>query len=202
MHLTISQFKLTLLRWGYALLAISRIYSIWSKLHRVLFDRAARKVQLPTFKNVEEIVPYVRGMVWRPDGPKDLWDAICTPEMVWLRYLTEQNHRVVGDCDEHAVFWSNVIQKSIETGVWQSRIEDPDFLSISWTDHDGKSSGHNVCLLKLGDIYGYVDYDLPIWCGATIEDVVMSVLRSYGGINLIGWTVMSPTLKLREFFIP
>ncbi len=193
--------KLAVFRFLFLVLLASRVYPLWTRIHRTLFDRAARKTPLPVFKNIEEILPFLRGFVWRADSWIDLGDAMCTPEMVWYRYLNNVDHKI-GDCDEFACFLSNVIQKSIEENVWKSIIEDPDIMTVMWLDPDGRPQGHNVCLLRLGPCYGYMDYDTPKWCGGKVQ-VVQAVLKNYGrGSNLIGWAVHSPKLKLREFHSP
>lgn len=190
--------KLWFFRWCWFLIMHLRIYTTWSKIHRFIFDRIAKDTQLPTFKNIEELVPYLRGFGWRADSWIDLGDAICSPEMVWYRYLNVLDHKV-GDCDDFAAFTSNVIQKSIDEGVWESDVCDPQFMTVTWLDAEGRIGGHNVCLLSMLIMYGYIDYDVPRWCGSK-ENTASSVLRTYGGpgASLLGWAVHSPTLKKLE----
>ncbi len=191
-------FKIFIWRMVAVVSAYLRITTTWSKIHRILFDRAAYNTVLPTFRNIEEIEPFVRGFVWRPDSWIDLGDAICSPEMVWYRWLNQIDHKV-GDCDDFAVFTSNVIQKSIEENVWQSNIEDPDILSTYWYEPGRGWGGHAVCLIRMGSMYGYFDYDIPRWCGKK-EDVAPAVRLRYAGKESVslGWVVVSPKLKLRE----
>ncbi len=192
--------KLPFYRLAFAVGMMLRVYSRWSGIHRLTCDQEAKDIILPTFRNVDEIAPIIRGFVWRPDSWIDLGDAVCTPQMVWYRHLYSVNHEV-GDCDEFAIFLCNVIQKSIEDGVWNSNVEDPDMMSVTWLGETGVS-GHNVCLLKLGTTFGYMDYDLPRWCGQSREDVVGAVLKRYAPHgDLIGWAVHSPELKLLEWHI-
>lgn len=184
----------------------SRFYANWSRLHRFLFDRVARDQQLPTFATPEEIVPYLNGMVWRPDSWIDAGDAICSPQMVWYRYINHLDHKI-GDCDEFAIFLSNVIAKSIDEKKWTAPIDSPALLTVTWIQPDGVGSGHNVCLLrrthriglKLYEEWGYMDYGKPLWAG-TKERVVSAIRHRYVGQGVIGlcWAVHTPDLKLKE----
>lgn len=193
-------------RWlGYLFVLIwhLRIYPLASKLHRFLFDGAARGTPLPTFQDTQEIVPYLHGMVWRPDSWIDFGDSICTPEMVWWRYLNAADHKI-GDCDEYAVWLAATINKSIRAGVWEDRSRDPLILTNTWMEPGGHITGHNVCLLRriveVGSTgvwnYGYMDYDAPIWCGSP-EQVVEAIRKRYAerGSVGIGWALHTWDLK-------
>ena len=198
--------KLAVARYLFFLAIQLRLYTNWSRLHRYLFDGVAKNTTLPTFTTVEEVGWYIRGFSWRPDSWIDLGDAICSPEMVWYRYLN--GIQGAGDCDEFAVFLANVIEKSIEAGTWRSSISDPDILTVTWMNPDGSLSGHIVCLLQFVRTeapwsYGYMDYDLPRWCGTSENDAAQAVLRRYApGGELIGWAVHSPKLKKRSVYLP
>lgn len=193
--------KLAFLRVAFNVMMATRYYPIWSKLHRLVSDRAPRKagITLPLFSNADEIVPLLKDFVWRPDSLEDMGDAVCSPEMVWYRYLFNVDHKI-GDCDEFAIFISNVIKKSIDTGTWMSVIEDPNMLSTTWMNVDGKVEGHNVCILRVGQMYGFMDYGDPVWCGAKGR-VPLMILKERGGdgASLIGWAVHTPDLRLLEY---
>lgn len=182
------------------------IYTTWSRIHRLLFDRAAIGTVLPTVTCLDEISPYLRAMVWRPDSWIDLGDAICSPEMVWYRSLNAVDHKV-GDCDEFAIFISNVIARSITAGTWQEAVDTPSFLTVTWIGADGVGAGHNVGLFRrlhtiAGHLYedwGYMDYGAPIWCGHK-QDVVDAIRKRYAGDGAIKivWSVHTPTLGFVE----
>ncbi len=180
-----------------------RIYANWSRIHRLLFDRQARGTKLPTFKTTNEIVPFLRGMVWRSDSWIDLGDAVCSPEMVWWRYLNAADHKV-GDCDEFAIFSANVIAKSIADQTWEGKQYDPHMMSVTWVTAEGHPSGHNVCLLKIGDefrgySYGYMDYGSPIICG-TKQRVADTIRAAMAGPEHtpVCWGVHTPGLGFVE----
>lgn len=193
----------------------SRGFSAWSKIHRLIFDRAARGLKLPICKDPGEIAAYLRGMGWRQDSWIDLGDAICSPEMVWLRFLTDvENHKKkVGDCDEFACFSANVIQESIKEGKWDSVCAEPKILCTTWFDSIGRPGGHAVCLVKWqskdhpittlsGDempLFGYMDYDLPRFHGS-VPDVVAAIRKRYAGAGYTGicWSIYTPGLGLQE----
>jgi len=204
-----------------------RLYANWSRIHRLLFDRVAANTELPTFGSFEEIQPFLLGMVWRPDSWIDLGDAICSPQMVWYRYLNDIDHKV-GDCDEFAIWLTNVIAKSIKEGKWTLPVSDmyPGFpnlftaiMTVTWIDGSGRTGGHNVCYLKQwipaaerqweklesGCIcmrifrWGYLDYGRPHWYRSE-EEVVRAIRHKYAGENNIslGWAIHEPNLSLSE----
>lgn len=183
-----------------------RIYTTWSRLHRFFFDRAAQGQELPIFENPKAMAPYLRGMGWRPDSWVDMFDAICTPEMVWHRYLNSVDHSV-GDCDEFAVFIANVIARSLRSPLWDANIDSPSILSVAFIDDAGRAGGHNVCLMrswhrigaKFYEQWGYQDYGDPVFFGSK-EKVVEAIKNRYAGVNgtRLCWAVLSPTLELQE----
>lgn len=189
----------------------SRAYSVWSKIHRFFFDREARGLELPTAKEPGEIAAILRGMGWRSDSWIDLGDAVCSPQMVWLRFLKPvDSHRSVGDCDEFAIFSASVIKHSIDKGAWDSVAVDPKLLTVMWFDAEGRASGHNVCLVRWQSkdasvspmrepMFGYMDYDLPMFYGE-IERVVNAVRKRYAGPGNVGvgWALHTPDLKFLE----
>lgn len=186
-------------------------YEVWSKIHRLLFDRAARGLKLPTCEDPGEIAAYLRGMGWRADSWTDLGDAVCSPEMVWYRFLVDVKNHDVGDCDEFAIFSAGVITESIKCGTWKSVAVEPRLLSVTWFDAEGRAQGHNVCLvrwqspesnvqaLRAGATYGYMDYDLPMFYGE-IERVVAAVRKRYAGPGYTGvcWAIHGPDMAFRE----
>jgi len=196
-----AKIKLAFLRIAFNVVMVTRCYPIWSKLHRLISDRAPRKagITLPLFSNIDEIVPLINDFVWRPDSLEDAGDAICSPEMVWYRYLLDVDHKI-GDCDEFAIFISSVIKKSINAGTWMSVVEDPNLLSTTWMNPDGKVEGHNVCILRVGQTYGFMDYGDPVWCGAK-ERVPLMILNQRAAKNatLVGWAIHTPDLRLMEY---
>lgn len=202
----LADIKTFLFRLGTYVYLRFHIYTTWSRIHRLLFDRIANGTQLPTFATPDEMTPILKGMVWRPDSWIDLGDAICTPEIVWYRYLHDVDHKV-GDCDEFAVFNSNTIALSIAEKKWTAPIDSPHFLTVTWITAEGAGSGHNVCLLRqihtiAGHDYedwGYMDYGLPQFFGSK-QSVVDAIRKRYAGPGYIGvgWGVHTPTLGFVE----
>ncbi len=198
-----STFTLFVMRVSFYVWMWSRGYSTWSKIHRMLFDRESvrRGIVLPTFKNPSEIVPFLNGMTWRQDSWYNLGDSCCTAEQVWMQYLYPEtiNKNDGLDCDEFAVFLSNTIEKSIKEGVWKSSIDRPEIMTVCWRNAEGINEGHNVCLIRLGNIYGYMDYGQPQWVG-DVDRVASAVAYCYGGANnkLLGYARHTPGLKFKE----
>lgn len=167
------------------------LYRFFSLLHRRLFDRRPEGLKLPTVKTFRELSEMIVQMKWRPDGFKDFGDAFCTPEEIYLCYLTDPTKQV-GDCDEFAVFISNVLNRSwtqFEEGAVNASI-----MTVTWQAADGKLGGHNVARLTRSytntNRYGYMDYHMPEWF-ATPQDVVDSIVAKYGGkgARLMVWGV-------------
>lgn len=169
-------------------------YAPISHTHRHFFDYSLPAgTYLPRVRYYVELVSMLKTMRWKRDGVSSLWDAFCTPEEVYRKYLSDRN-AFIGDCDEFAVFISNVLNGSWE--VFQEPLFVAQILTVTYRRPDGSFGGHNVALLqrpcrkRVWDTpttqalrvreFGYMDYDMPQWY-ASIEWVVAAITDRYGG---------------------
>lgn len=107
---------------------------------------------------------------------------------------------IVHNCDEHALYESSVIKSSIESNSWTDQpIKSTKILTVRWIDHDGKSNGHNVCLVEFVDgKFTFMDYFYPERRFSNIEDVKNAIVTDHAGTECVGWAVSSTDLDLLE----
>ena len=182
------------------------IYYVWSKLHRLLFDRKYDDTRLPLFDKLDALETVVGKMVWRRDGWRSLWDAICTPQAAWAKF---RMGKPAGDCDDISVFaLSRLVNMAsrgelVYLGVqpWGQKCN-IGLLSVPWFDKGSrKTGGHNVAVMK------YVDRDSGedrwahmsnwysgkmAWGFESLEQVVKNVC---GGKASLGWALADLNLK-------
>lgn len=166
-------------------------YRLWSSIHRFLFDKKWKDVELPRL-TVKEAQEKMQSFKWIADGPKELFDAVCTPQKVQaVGFDGSSPHG--NDCDEEGIWLSNVL-------VPDGNLIEPCFLTVTWYDQRaGKFGGHNVCLLICSDGLKYMDYHSPSAPQKKVEDVVGQVIKTYAeGSTLLVWCVSSKDLKPLE----
>jgi hypothetical protein len=187
-------------------LYLSHVYRRWSRLYRWLWERKYNLVPLKSFTTFLDLARYLRTMVWVADGPLQLWDAISTPQAVQWR-VDNREKKDVGDCDEFAIYISNVIS----TAMAQGKFADPHlvevcFLTVTWmVPSTGETGGHNVCGLKWKypnyEAYGYMDYGMPISSCFSWEEVAEAVRVRYTSakdVVSLGWSRHTPNLDFIE----
>lgn len=209
---TITKIKIILGRIGMFLHMQIRWYSFWSKLYRFIYERDYENVPLTRYSSMRELVSAVRQMQWTADTWKELYDAISSPQKV--EYILQHGRqydgkKLVGDCDEFAIYEANVIAASIKDWKWIDGWDNPRLMSICWvSETDARNvgfGGHNVCLLrKVGGFddgkWCYMDYGYPSKPRDTIREVVTDIIYRYAGYQAvcIGWSIHTPDLKFVE----
>lgn len=174
---------------GFYLYVQLRIYKYWSKLYRLIWERKYRNVALPVYHDIQQLVNFISTLTWVADGPKELFDAVSSPQKVeWIGRLGD---RKVGDCDEFAIYITNALSLNKEIGTLQPfagifPIKEVYFMTVPWAKgRDGKAGGHNVCLiewaLSVGTGFSYMDYGFPSLARSTIREVVRDVRVQYAG---------------------
>jgi len=141
--------RMRLQRWAYRLFWKSGWYLRWSKLYRELWQRGyANPVERGLSPDL--VMPRMRLLTWTADGPRELWDAIGSPE--WVQRCIDV--RVCGlpqpagalDCDEFACWASLALDDAYR----------PYVLNVNWRVRgSGRFLGHHVCVYqdKLGRLF-------------------------------------------------
>lgn len=180
-----------------------RVYLIWSKLYRIIWERKYSKTQLAKYTNFQDLATFIESLTWTADGFKQLGDAISTPQKVqWIANNTTD--KKIGDCDEFAIYNATVINDALDNQTFVDRIVPVDAycMSVCWLDQSGKFMGHNVCLLEFPNgMYRYMDYHNPSTSKGTIEEIAALVRASFSGIGTksLGWMVYTDKLKFIRF---
>ena len=97
------------------LIIVSRVYFIWSKVYRWLWQRKYRFVPLQQDLSVEAADKELRHLKWRADGWRELWDSTGSPHFVQhaineVKEGREQPKRSL-DCDDFSSWASHTIHK-------------------------------------------------------------------------------------------
>jgi hypothetical protein len=166
-----------------------RIYQAISLFYR-LFEK--RRSDLHEYKDIPELVSVVRNCKWRPDSWRQLWDTIGHPKHVqWL--IDHDPGLLIGDCDDFACYEAEVINQQLQGQQFRSLvIYRAEIVSVLWRK-DGRSAGHNVCLIELLDpqaksFFCYMDYGWPSLIRSTRKEVVADVLGRYSSDSVsLGW---------------
>lgn len=184
------------------------IYKLWSTVHRFFYDRKWKDVELPEFQRLSQVVEKMREFQWKRDGMSELFDAVCSPQKVQaVGFDGSSPHG--NDCDEEAIWLSNVITKNLGNFHLQSSMEGrligADFFTVTWYELQGRFGGHNVCLLRFPDGFRYMDYGAPSELCKSIDEVADLVIKRYAGWDSTGhgsqeavrlcWCISSEKLK-------
>jgi hypothetical protein len=174
-----------------------RIYRAWSSLYRFIYERKYKDVKLPEYKTLREIVAFTKTLTWTADTFRELFDATSTPEKV--QYIGTEGNKLVGDCDEFAIYNAVSINNAIERGEMKE-CASAKIMAVMWMDPFGKTNGHNVALIEMADhnAFTYMDYNVPSIYSMNVLDVANAVIHQYSmGSRLLGYAVSDPrTLKL------
>jgi hypothetical protein len=165
------------------------IYRLWSNIHRFLFDRKWKNVPLPTFGSIPEVVERMREFDWKRDGMSELFDAVCTPQKVEaVGFDGSSPHG--NDCDEEAIWLTNVIHKSLPfkmiSEITEAGLIGVEFFTVTWYERQGRFGGHNVCLLRYVDGFKFMDYSYPSRLCKSIDEVADLVIKTYAGWDTSG----------------
>ena len=175
--------------WSYLYLKLGS-YKAWSRAYRAIWERKFKDVKLVTFSGLSQLGPYMKnGALWVKDSWRELFDAVGSPERAQQIFSGAEPAPKEGlDCDEHAIFLTAVLQKSLATGVLVDKVKNPRFFTVMWFE-GWKATGHNVCLLELPPAapltasgpprYCYMDYGEPSVACNSIQEVADLIRRSY-----------------------
>jgi hypothetical protein len=166
-------------------------YGYWSWLYRYLVEDKKKRAPLRRFDNIDELGTYVHSLKWRPDTWRQMWDSFSSPESVqWL--ADNEPRRLVGDCEDLAVFSANVVNRELlDNPEWSTLYGWAAVMTIMWMGPDGKFAGHNVCLLSTQDGWAYMDYGKPGPVFKSLADMAEAVRNRFcrGSIG-VGYGVM------------
>jgi len=178
-----------------------RLYSVWSKIYRFMFEHKHLDKHLPPYTSFADIKAVIKEMKWRRDTWVMLWDAISHPVATYKRHT---DGKKAGDCDDISLFAVWAIRDMMNTDA-VDRVVEVGLLSVPWMDK-GIIGGHNVCVFR----YYQTKTDarskwahMSNWNGGmvfspfdTMEDVVRNVL---GDRISLGWAYWDDDLKLRRY---
>ncbi len=146
--------KLWVLRILVFLVLRCKIYYVWSRVYRWLYAGDTGKVALPTINNEAELTGILSKIKWKEDTWKELWDAVATPQMVWVGMTKDLP--TGNDCDEFSVLATELLRPFIKGKQFVCNrggsisILEVGMLSVPWT-WPGGSNGHNVCMFSYND---------------------------------------------------
>lgn len=195
----------TAVQWFLKIYLGSGIYKFWSSIHRFLFDGKWKNVELPKYDSMDDVVRKIETFKWKQDGATELFDAICTPQKVQAVGFDKTSPHG-NDCDEEAIWNSNVISNSIPfkdpVNFWHTGLQRADFFTVTWFEVKDPGttfwsklysyffgisfSGHNVCLLTYDNGYRYLDYSFPSNVYKTVDEVAQLVINTYAGWDSTG----------------
>ena len=179
----------------------------WSLIYAWIWERNKQE-KLQRFPDIIALAKYVRGLKWRMDSWRELWDAISSIGAIQWK-ADHVPGAFIGDCDEFGRYSACVIRNELKDDAnWSQQDYDTTFLlTVMWKKTGGDEwdgnhrgyGGHNVCLIRYKDgTWAYMDYGLPIECGPEVKDVVKAVRDRYAQVyEPLGYAFSDPeTLKL------
>jgi hypothetical protein len=166
-----------------------RLYYLWSRLGRWLFQREYVDRPICKYRNAEELQKFISTCTWTQDTWWELGDMISAPAFF---EVTKK-----GDCDDFSVYIGQVLQE-----LHDKSIQDVSLLTIPWIDANGNPGGHNVCVFrrqkgsKLVWAWSSNWYDGVIqWTDfEDINDIVRSVVGQFYAV-CTRWARVSIDLK-------
>ena len=174
-----------------------KLYPLWSRLYRILFNRKYNGVLLKSGLTPWMAQASLTCLKWSKDGPRELWDAVSDPR--WVQYCLYQvalgKEQPIGalDCDDFAAWAATVISPDYH----------PRCLCVMWMDGGWKLKGHTVCK--------WFNDDNGTWNHVgnwglrgpyhTLTGLVVGILNEVG-CNLddfVGCVSFTPDLKTHRF---
>lgn len=136
-----------LVRFGCWLVLDLRIYYLWSRLGRRLYEKDFVKKPIREYTNEDELQMTMERWVWRRDPFWQLFDMISCPAYVEFQ---ADNQRPVGDCDDFSVYAAQALQQIAQKqgGIGGKVIAEISILTVPWMEKNGTISGHNVCVFR------------------------------------------------------
>jgi hypothetical protein len=192
-----------------------KLYYVWSRIYRFLFERKRiKKYRIPGYTSLPDGVERtVDRMRWRKDTWVMLFDAVSHPHATLGRHLEGLK---AGDCDDISLFAAWAIRDMMRRG-FLAPFRFVGLLSVPWLDGKGKCGGHNVCVVSYVDPQtnevrwahvsnwrsGQVQtHDRRNELFADVRDVVRDVLSGPSrdrNCTSLGWARADCDLKLVEY---
>ena len=188
-----------------------RLYYVWSKVYRFLFERKHRDTPIPGFVSMSGVTGFIGKMAWRKDTWVMLFDAISSPQATIARHLAGKK---AGDCDDISLVAAACIRDMLRRGYLKETMEvvEVGLLSVPWVDKNGKTGGHNVCAFSykvpVSGSYVINWAHMSNWHGGevrdgaggrafgSLKDVVRDVLA---GRTSLGWAFANVDLELLRY---
>jgi len=209
--------KLKLMRALTWLALKGRLYYVWSRVYRWLWERSFRDIELPTFETMEELLHFASEIQWRRDTWIQLWDAVGDPRATYARHVTGMQKDWASDCDDISIFIADRMRNMIVEGKLK-HVTEVGMLSCPWMKRDGKIGGHNVCAFEYTSSMPSTSEDrvelirrwghASNWDGArpslghaSVRDLVQDVVSKGAGEGgkSLGWALCNTDLELRRY---
>jgi len=177
-----------------------RIWVIWSKLYRFLYERKYRNYNMPFFSTFGELEATLAQMKWRKDGPMELMDAASLPQATYGRF---KDGKAAGDCEDISLFAATSIyfMKASLLVAAGSMINDVYLLTVIWEGSGSKIvEGHSVCVFSYKAEDGIKWAWVSNWYGGKIQwerrNIGEIVARMMDEKKLVRWALSTCNLKL------
>jgi hypothetical protein len=185
-----------------------KLYYLWSKVYRRLFEDKYKNMSIPDFDDLDSISSVLKKMKWKADDWRTLGDAISYPEAVWARYIMNEP---VHDCDEFSIFAAKAIENLLAKQSYVDIGRVVGVLSMPW-QVDGKKwkvGGHNVCAFtyKRNNVFYWAH--VGNWYGGKVQYTskrgnwyrdLSDIVKDVVGDNMsLGWAFATTDLKLMRF---
>ena len=187
------------------IVSLTVVYSWWSRLYRLLWEFPYHNYSVKTYRTIADLDIVMSTCKYLPDGIKQLGDAISYPGRV--QFIIDhwpEDTRLIGDCDEFAIYEVNAIEASLAAGCLAAydglTVKSAKFMTVNWLDSTGKFDGHNVCLIEwLNGTFSYLDYTQPSDPCADVGGVLKQIETTYfpGGLRL-SWSIHDKDLRFVE----
>lgn len=116
------------------------------------------------------------------------------------RFYLPESDLVVHNCDDYAIYTSNVLVKSLAAGI-NLPLSNPMFFTVMWMT-GWVPGGHNVCIINVPTGgYAYMDYGMPTGNADTVEGVAKNIVERYAkGSDIIGFQVSEYNLTPVKYY--
>lgn len=186
--------------------ANTRIYFIWSRIYRFLFQSQWKHVRLWRGKTLREVDCAFKNLAWVPDGWKEFGDVIGSPQFVQHCI----NERLIGksqpdgalDCDDFSVWAANVLDRYYHpmmfSVIWANRERMVGFWK-KLTNPFTRFKGHAMCLTydELTGMYTHISNWGISKSYPTIKQHIEDILETKNA-DLVGWMMYDKNLKLEK----
>jgi hypothetical protein len=124
-----------------------RLYYLWSRFGRMLFEGLFVDKAIKEYRDEEELQQAMEKWVWRRDPLWELGDMISCPARV--EYLATAG-QPVGDCDDFSIYCGTALAAlEKKNGTIAGKIvKEISLLTVPWMEKSGKVNGHNVCVFR------------------------------------------------------